>query len=286
MMKKLFLLGLTLLLLTACATPAAPSPDAAAPEALATTAIAATPTTTGGMGMGMGGMGMGRRMGMGSGMMERHSAPIPAPYAGATSPVAASDAVLARGGDVYAAQCAVCHGDGGMGDGPTAAVLDPAPVPIARTSQMMRDDYLFWRVSEGGAPFNTAMPTWKETLSEQERWEVIAYVRALGAGQVAPRRGVGGTTFDPQADARQQQEILALAVAQGVITEEEAESFTVVHGALEAYRAANRPAGGDDAMGDEAEMLAALVAAGSITQAQAEAFPAIHDRLMASGLMQ
>jgi hypothetical protein len=34
---------------------------------------------------------------------------------------------------------------------------------------MMGDDHLFWRISEGGVPFNTAMPAWKDTLDEQAR---------------------------------------------------------------------------------------------------------------------
>ena len=68
-----------------------------------------------------------------------------------------------------------------MGDGPTASALDPAPAAIAHTSQMSGDDYLFWRISEGGVPFETAMPVFK-ALEEQDRWDVIDYIRALGKG--------------------------------------------------------------------------------------------------------
>lgn len=28
-------------------------------------------------------------------------------------------------------------------------------------------------------PFNSAMPAWKETLDEGERWDVINYIRSL-----------------------------------------------------------------------------------------------------------
>lgn len=47
---------------------------------------------------------------------------------------------------------------------------------------MLSDDYLFYRISEGGnvAPFNSAMPAWKEILTETERWDVINYTRSLG----------------------------------------------------------------------------------------------------------
>ncbi|NUQ38503.1 MAG: cytochrome c [Caldilineales bacterium] len=273
-LKLMLLLGLALLL-AACAMPAIPTPDSAEPEAPAPTAAA------GGMGMGMG-----RRMGMGMGMMERHSAAIPAPYADLASPIPASAEVLEEGAEIYTAQCAVCHGDGGMGDGPTAAVLDPAPAPIAHTSQMMSDAYLFWRVSEGGVPFETAMPVWKELLSEEERWSVIHYVRGLGSGQVIPRRGMGGAAFDPQVEAAQQREMLDQAVAQSVITQAEADTFAAVHDALDAYRAANPTAfGAGNPEEQQAALLAALVAAGSITQAQADAFLDIHQRLHEAGLM-
>jgi Cu/Ag efflux protein CusF len=45
------------------------------------------------------------------------------------------------------------------------------------------DAYLFWRVSEGGQvePFKSgqsAMPAYKTVLSEDQRWDVLAYVHA------------------------------------------------------------------------------------------------------------
>ena len=51
--------------------------------------------------------------------------------------------------------------------------------------QDLSDGYLFWRVSEGGAmpPFNSAMLAWKGTLSEEEIWQVISYVRTFSEGQ-------------------------------------------------------------------------------------------------------
>lgn len=115
------------------------------------------------------------------GITARHQAEIPADYAGLTNPVPADQPSLARGADLYRTNCTSCHGDGGMGDGPAGATLDPAPAPVAQTSNTMGDDYLFWRISEGGTPFSTSMPPWK-FLDEQARWDLINYMRALGAG--------------------------------------------------------------------------------------------------------
>lgn len=120
-------------------------------------------------------------MPMDPGMMDRHMAPIPDEYAGLTNPLTADDDSLARGQALYEAKCAVCHGQGGWGDGPAAADLNPPPAPLAHTAPMMSDAYLFYRISEGGgfAPFNSAMPAWKGELTENERWDVINYARSL-----------------------------------------------------------------------------------------------------------
>src|SRR6266478_3954013 len=52
----------------------------------------------------------------------------------------------------------------------------------------MRDNYWFWRVSEGGQvePFKgkgSAMPPWKGELSVQERWAVMAYQHTFSGHQ-------------------------------------------------------------------------------------------------------
>lgn len=256
-MKQLGVLGLPLfLMLAACGAPASLAPP-------------------------------GGGMGMGGGMHARHGATIPADYSGRSNPVAADDESLERGARLYAANCAVCHGDGGMGDGPSAAGLEPAPAPIAHTSQMLGDDYLFWRVSEGGVPFSTAMPVWKELLDEQARWDVINYVRALGQGLVQPGSGMGGALFDPAVKATQRAAMLVQAVEQNVLTAAEAETFNTVHPALDAYRAAHPVvSGGSSPAERQATMLAELVKTGAIVPAQSEVFLDVHNRLIEAGLME
>jgi mono/diheme cytochrome c family protein len=153
-------------------------------------------------------------MGMGDdGMMARHHAEIPVEYAGLTNPIPADEASLERGARLYATNCASCHGETGLGDGPAAPALDPAPAPVAHSSQMMADDYLFWRISEGGTPFNTSMPPWK-SLDEQARWDMISYMRTLGGGAAQ--------------SSTLQAEMLAQAVEQGVVTQAEADIFSTV----------------------------------------------------------
>ena len=213
-------------------------------------------------------------MGPGSGMMARHHAVIPAEYSGLTNPIAAGDDSLARGAEIYAEQCATCHGDEGMGDGPGGASLDPQPAPLAHTGRMLADDYLFWRISEGGA-----MPAWKASLEETERWDLVNYLRVLSGGQPAPG------PFDAQAEAEQRADMLAKAQEDGLITEEEAALFDEVHAAMDVLLA-ERPMGPGGMMGTgQSDVLAELVDQGTFTEEQIQAFNVIHDRLLAAGLM-
>ncbi len=230
----------------------------------------------------------GMGMGPGNGMRARHQAKIPAEYAGLENPIAADDDSLARGAEIYTANCAVCHGDGGMGDGPAGVGLDPAPVPIAHTSQMLGDNYLFWRISDGGAaePFNSLMPAFASTIDEQGRWDVINYVRALGQGAAMPRQGVGGAAFDPAVEANHRAEMLSAAVREKILSQEEADLFNEVHAKMDAIIAGGEFQGAGAMSQAQEDLLTMLVDSGKITREQADEFNKIHDRLEMSGLMR
>ena len=91
---------------------------------------------------------------------------------------------VTRGITLYAAHCALCHGPGGQGDGPGGAGLPrlPADLTAPHTGQHTAGD-LFWWISRG-IP-RSGMPSFGETLSEDERWDLINLLRALSAGEAA-----------------------------------------------------------------------------------------------------
>jgi len=115
--------------------------------------------------------------------MEHEHVEPPTEYEGLMNPYRGDPDAIAEGAALFAAACATCHGEAGMGDGPAAAGLDPQPATLADHEMMetMSDGYLFWRVNEGGAmePFNSAMPSWKAVYSEDQLWKILAFVRTL-----------------------------------------------------------------------------------------------------------
>jgi copper transport protein len=93
---------------------------------------------------------------------------------------------IARGRDVYARQCAVCHGPTGNGDGTAAASLLPPPSDLTVHARWHGDDQLFWFVTHGVA--GTSMIGFGDRLSARERRDAIAYVQALAVAPTATAR--------------------------------------------------------------------------------------------------
>ena len=73
-------------------------------------------------------------------------------------------------------ECESCHGKKGKGDGPKAAEYDKATPDMTKEKlQNQTDGEMFWKITEGKKP----MPSSKKTLTEEQRWQVINYVRTL-----------------------------------------------------------------------------------------------------------
>lgn len=100
---------------------------------------------------------------------------VPAEFSGKTNPLG-SEAATA-GAIVFNNNCSACHGPQGHGDGPAGAALDPAPKNLPELGAVAGDDYLFWRISTGKE--GTSMVAWRGVLTDEEIWQVIAYIRTL-----------------------------------------------------------------------------------------------------------
>jgi hypothetical protein len=90
-----------------------------------------------------------------------------------------------NGRRVYYQNCVFCHGDNLGGNGMFVHGLDPIPTNFsdAGTIPMLRETFLFWRISKGGpglpdegGPWDTAMPAWEKFLKEDEMWDAILFL--------------------------------------------------------------------------------------------------------------
>ena len=114
--------------------------------------------------------------------------PVPLTARFAQNPTPDNPATVAAGRALYQANCVVCHGPQGLGDGPAALTLNPRPFNLqVHVPQHAPGELEYWIAN--GIPF-TAMPAWsvvdpdtgKPKLTEIERWEIVRFLQALAAG--------------------------------------------------------------------------------------------------------
>jgi len=92
------------------------------------------------------------------------------------NPLAASEANLADGKDIYTKFCQHCHGKTGMGDGPTVEAGHPPPPAYNSTSLAgLVEGKMFHSITYG----KNLMGPHASQLNTEERWKVILYVQTL-----------------------------------------------------------------------------------------------------------
>ena len=108
----------------------------------------------------------------------QHKAPWTVPPAAKEkkNPFPTDESSLARGKESYKIECMRCHGKEGKGDGTSALKIDTQVANLTTdTVQNQADGVLFWKISEGRKP----MPLAKSTLTDDQRWDVINYIRTF-----------------------------------------------------------------------------------------------------------
>jgi mono/diheme cytochrome c family protein len=93
------------------------------------------------------------------------------------NPLPATADSVERGRGLYLANCAACHGTTGAGDGVTAAGWLPPIPPFDEVVPNLPDGQLAFRIAVGTA--GTRMPAFASTLSENDRWDLVNYLRTL-----------------------------------------------------------------------------------------------------------
>jgi len=98
------------------------------------------------------------------------------------NPTPADDASVARGAELFAINCAQCHGATGDGNGPVAPFLVNYK-PANLTSDIVQsksDGSFFFTISNG---LDGRMPALNENLTVSERWDVVNFLRTLKAAE-------------------------------------------------------------------------------------------------------
>lgn len=89
------------------------------------------------------------------------------------SPFPFTPQVIREGEKLYNTLCVSCHGTNGLGDGqPGRFKIQPANFHSKVVSDQ-KDGAIFWKLSNGKGN----MPGYGLALSEEKRWQIIAYVR-------------------------------------------------------------------------------------------------------------
>jgi mono/diheme cytochrome c family protein len=95
----------------------------------------------------------------------------------------ASDSLVAAGRELFRTNCAACHGDNGMGDGPTAPTLDPKPRNFHSLTGWTNGSKVsqIYRTLEEGIP-RTGMASYSY-MAPRDRIALAHFIRTFAQGQ-------------------------------------------------------------------------------------------------------
>ena len=106
-------------------------------------------------------------------------ADVPAEDVARTNPVPADEESTARGHEAFTDLCAPCHADDGSGNPEMETALDVEVGDLSPSGTLVErtDGEIHWRIRKGSAE----MPEFEADLPGTQLWDVVNYVRLLGA---------------------------------------------------------------------------------------------------------
>jgi mono/diheme cytochrome c family protein len=120
------------------------------------------------------------------------------------NPLAATGGNIDAGKQAFGYYCVVCHGRDGQNTGvPFAEKISPPPIPSLASGEVQKysDGQLKWIIDNGLFP--SGMPASKETLSDEEMWQIVLYIRHLPpAGSLGEPRAYSGDEYADAAAAK------------------------------------------------------------------------------------
>jgi mono/diheme cytochrome c family protein len=113
------------------------------------------------------------------------------------NPVSATMENIESGKHIFGYYCVVCHGRDGQNTGVPFAGSTSPPIPSLASAdiQSYSDGQLKWIISNGISP--SGMPASRGTLSDDEMWHVVVYLRHLPpAGSLGEPRAYTGDEYE------------------------------------------------------------------------------------------
>jgi mono/diheme cytochrome c family protein len=98
-------------------------------------------------------------------------------------PALNSEQRIANGTALYRAHCVQCHGAPGVAPEPFSLGLLPAPANMVAAAREWQPAELYWIVRHGIKM--SGMPAWEHRLSDEEIWDVVAFVGRMPGMTVA-----------------------------------------------------------------------------------------------------
>lgn len=107
------------------------------------------------------------------GVVFAHEWMAPKSAAEIKNPIAMDDDSIQRGKAIYFDNCASCHGDSVEGMSAQEAGLGADTPNLKKRLLTHTDGDFFWKIQNGRGD----MPSFSDSLSDKETWEVINYIR-------------------------------------------------------------------------------------------------------------
>jgi len=116
--------------------------------------------------------------------LEHDASPVPLTAAEESNPFRSEkgrlvETSISAGRDLFETHCTSCHGVAGFGDGELGTELEPAPADLHSAEVQHRSDGALAYLITNGIQ-DSSMQGFENTLSEDETWHVVTYVRTFG----------------------------------------------------------------------------------------------------------
>jgi glucose/arabinose dehydrogenase len=118
---------------------------------------------------------------------DAHYHNAPASTMHQTNPLAGQHAAVVAGAKLYGTNCSACHGATAQGSG-NIPPLSQGP------TQSAPDGEVFWFITTGSV--GNGMPAWG-SLSEQQRWQIVAYLKSLKSAAKGSKPATSPAKFTP-----------------------------------------------------------------------------------------